>query len=116
MWVPLEIFAVRTCLLWSSRSDYFGSNKRYSFLKSTNLCNTARETKIDFNYTLIQRVRNTNVIRTLNIETNETEVYSSKLEKICNMKNATIENKNEEIIIYNKDNEIKLDTNGNIKN
>ncbi|MCI8655050.1 MAG: hypothetical protein HFJ48_04160 [Clostridia bacterium] len=114
-------------------SDQYGNaigEKEYSYLqyvfddyfiagnedRKQGLINEKGETKIDFNYTLIQRVRNTNVIRTLNIETNETEVYSSKLEKICNMKNATIENKNEEIIIYNKDNEIKLDTNGNIKN
>lgn len=73
------------------------------------------ETKIDFNYTLVQTIRNTNAIRTLNIDTNETEVYSADLEKICNMKNATIEKKDEEIIVYNKDNEIILDLNGKVK-
>lgn len=80
------------------------------------LINEKGEIQIEFNYTLVQKIRNTNIIRTLNIETNETEVYSAQLEKICSMKNATIENKEGEIIVYNKDEEIKLDLNGNIKN
>lgn len=80
------------------------------------LINGKGETQIEFNYTLVQRIKNTNVIRTLDIDTNETEIYSAKLEKICSMKNASVENKDGELIIYNKDNEIKLDLDGNIKN
>ena len=67
-------------------------------------------------YTLVQLIRKTKVIRTLDIDTSETEIYSSRLDKICSMKNATIENKDNQIIIFNQDNEIKLDLDGNIKN
>ena len=80
------------------------------------LINGKGETKIDFKYTLVQVIRNTKVIRTLDIDTSETEIYSSRLDKICSMKNATIENKDNQIIIFNQDNEIKLDLDGNIKN
>lgn len=113
-------------------SDQYGNaviDKQYSYLQyafddyfiagdeegNQGLINARGEAKIDFKYTMVQRVKNTKVIRTLDIDTNETEVYSSKLEKICSMKNATIENKDGELIIYNKDKEIKLDLDGNIK-
>lgn len=114
-------------------SDQYGNaivDKEYSYLQyafddyfiagdengKQGLIDGKGETKIDFNYTLVQRVRNTKVIRTLNIDTNETEIYSSALEKICNMTNASIEIKDGELIVYNKNSEIKLDLNGNIKN
>lgn len=114
-------------------SDQYGNaiiEKEYSYLQyafddyfiagdeegKQGLINGNGEVIIDFKYTMVQKIKNTNVIRTLDIETNETEVYSSKLEKICSMKNVTIENKDKELLIYNKDKEIKTDLNGNIKN
>jgi len=57
--------------------------------------------KLEFNYNLVQKIQNTNLIRTLNNETNETEIYSQNFEKICTMKNANIEKEENLIKIYN---------------
>jgi hypothetical protein len=59
-------------------------------------------TKLKFNYSLVQKIRNTNLIRTLNSENNQTEIYTKEFEKICTMKNANIENDNGIIKIYNE--------------
>lgn len=57
--------------------------------------------KIGFNYNSIHQIENTNMIETLNNNTEITEIYSSKMEKICELKNAIIENNIEYIKIYN---------------
>ena len=64
----------------------------------------------DFN--IIQKIQNTNLIRTLNNETNETEIYSQNFEKICVMKNANIEKEGNTVKIYNEIEEKYFDING----
>ena len=61
---------------------------------------------------MIQRIKNTNIIRTLSTETNETEIYSLNLEKICSMKNATINVEDNKIKIYNQEEEKNFDYDG----
>lgn len=57
--------------------------------------------RITFNYNSIQKIENTNMIEALNDDTQITEIYSSKMKKICELKNAILENKKEYIKIYN---------------
>lgn len=68
--------------------------------------------KLEFKFNIIQRIQNTNLIRTLNNETGETEIYSQNFEKICTMKNANIEKEGNTIKIYNDVEEKYLDLNG----
>ena len=79
--------------------DYFiacNENSKEGIIDSNN------NIKLEFNYTLVQKIQNTNLIRTLNSQTNETEIYSKKFEKICTMKNANIEKEENTIKIYNE--------------
>lgn len=66
------------------------------------IINKNNVTKLEFKYTLVQKIQNTNLIRTLNSETNETEIYSQNFERICKMKNANIEKEGTTIKIYNE--------------
>lgn len=68
--------------------------------------------KLEFKYNLVQKIQGTNLIRTLNNETNETEIYSQNLEKICTMKNANIEKDENTIKIYNQTETKFFDENG----
>lgn len=60
-------------------------------------------TKIEFNYNSIQKIQNTNMIETLNNNTNITEIYSKEMKKICELKGAILENNKEYIKIYNNE-------------
>ncbi len=62
--------------------------------------------KIEFNYNSIQKIENTDMIEAKNNSTNNTEIYSNKMEKVCELKNARIENNEQYIKLYN-DKEIK---------
>ena len=67
---------------------------------------------LESNFNIIQKIQNTNLIRTLNNETNETEIYSQNFERICVMKNANIEKQGNIIKIYNGIEEKYFDING----
>ena len=67
---------------------------------------------LESNFNIIQKIQNTNLIRTLNNETNETEIYSQNFEKICVMKNANIEKEGNAVKIYNEIEEKYFDING----
>ena len=89
--------------------DYFiaaNQNNKEGIIDQNN------NTKLEFNYSLVQKIQNTNLIRTLNSETNETEIYSKNLEKICIMKNANIEVEGTTIKIYNDTETKYFDENG----
>lgn len=62
--------------------------------------------KLDFNYSSMQKIDNTEMIQALNKNTKETEIYSKDIEKICELRDAIIENNEGYIKIYN-DKEIK---------
>lgn len=69
-------------------------------------------TKLEFNYNLVQKIQNTSLIRTLDSQTNETEIYSQNLKKICTMKNANIEIEGTITKIYNETETKYFDENG----
>ena len=62
--------------------------------------------KVEFNYNSIQRIENTNMIQTLENNTNMTQIYSKEMNKICELENATVETNKEYIKLYN-DKDIK---------
>ena len=67
------------------------------------------KTKVEFNYNSIQKIDGTNLIQTVKNDTNTVEIYSKELTKITELKNATIEKKENYIRLYNND-EIKYVT------
>ena len=69
--------------------------------------------KVEIIYDSIQKVQNTKILQAITSENKTIDLYSNKLEKICQMQNATIESTDKFIKIYNE-NEIKyFDLNGN---
>ena len=76
------------------------------------IIDTKDNTKLEFKYNLVQKIQDTNLIRTLNSETDETEIYSQNFEKICIMKNANIEKEENTIKIYNEVETKYFDKNG----
>ena len=65
--------------------------------------------KLAFNYSSIQKIDNINLIQATNSNNKKTEIYNKDLKKICELENATIENKNEYIKLSNN-NETKYIT------
>lgn len=76
------------------------------------IIDTKNNTKLEFKFSLVQKINNTNLIRTLNSDTNETEIYSKQFEKVCTMKNANIENSGNTIKVYNETETKYFDENG----
>lgn len=76
------------------------------------IININDEVELEFEYSLVQEIQNTNLIRTLNNETNETEIYNRELKKLCSMTNANITNEAEKIKISNEKEEKYFDKNG----
>ena len=68
---------------------------------------------LDIKYDLIQKIRNKNVIQILSRKNNDIKIYSSKLERVVSMKSATVQNENNHIKVFNKEEEIFLDKDGN---
>ena len=62
--------------------------------------------KIEIENDSLQKVENTNMVQAVEGNKNITKLYSKDMRKICEMKDATIEVKNDYIKIYNE-NEIK---------
>ena len=58
-------------------------------------------TKIEFNYNSIQKIEDTQMMQAVNNSTKMTEIYSAKMEKIAELKDATIENNKNYLKIYN---------------
>lgn len=68
---------------------------------------------VEFNYDLIQMIKDKNVVQALNFETSVTDIYNNELKKIASMNNINIQSLNDYIKIYNEEEEIYLDNNGN---
>lgn len=59
-------------------------------------------TKVEFKYNSIQKIGSTQLIQTSNNNTNLTEIYSDTMNKITELKDAKIEEKEEYIKLYNE--------------
>ncbi len=67
------------------------------------------DTKIQFKYNTIQKIENTNLVQATDDTNKVTEIYSKDMEKIIELKNATVEEIDEYIKLYNE-NETKYIT------
>ncbi len=70
--------------------------------------------KLSFNYSSVQKIEKTKVFQASNSETKVVEMYSENLEKICEMKNSTVEDKNEYILLKNSESIIYISKDGKI--
>ena len=80
------------------REDYFIACNENGKL---GVIDSAEKTKIEFNYNSIHEVEDTEMIEAFNNSTKTMDIYSSKMNKICELKNGLIENKDEYIKFYN---------------
>lgn len=62
--------------------------------------------KVEIENDSLQRVQNTDILQAVTANNNTTKLYSQDMSKICELKDATVETKNDYIVIYN-DNEKK---------
>ncbi len=60
------------------------------------------QVKIAIENDSLQRVQNTDIIQTVTVSNKTTKLYSKDMKQICEMENATIENKNDYISIFNE--------------
>lgn len=58
--------------------------------------------KIEIQNDSVQKLKNSNIIEVTDSDTNITTLYSQNIEKICEMKNAIVEEQDEYIKIYNE--------------
>lgn len=69
--------------------------------------------KVELKYDAVQRISNKNMVQTIQSDIKTTQIYSDKLEKVCEMTNANIDRQENYVKIYN-DTEIKyFDNTGN---
>lgn len=85
-----------------------GENEKYGVIDSNG------KKYIDFEYDIIQKIKNKNMVQLLSLETKTSYIYSSELKKICELQNATIDVLDEYVKIYNNEKNIYIDNNGNI--
>ncbi|MCI9063559.1 MAG: hypothetical protein HFJ17_03020 [Clostridia bacterium] len=74
--------------------------------------NANGKTLVDFKYGLAQRVKDKNIIQLINKKYDRCYIYSSTLEKVCEMKNAIIRNEDNFIKVYNEKEARYFDNNG----
>lgn len=104
-----ELIATKYLYLEYLFDNYFIASKENN---KEGIIDQKDNTKLEFKFNLVQKIQNTNLIRTLNNATNETEIYNKKFEKICTMKNANVENYQDGIKIYNNVETRYFDKNG----
>ena len=91
--------------------DYFSVYKNESGL---GIINTNNRELTNFKYTIINKISDTELIKAEDM-TNETiEIYSRKVEKIAELKNAVLDIRDTYVKLYNDDTIIFIDKDGNI--
>ncbi len=82
--------------------DYFiASNESY-----LGVINTLGKTKVEFQYDVLQKIEDTKVLEAKKLQDNTTDLYSSKLEKICTKENASV---------YAYENDIEISSKGEVE-
>ena len=64
------------------------------------------KTKLEFNYNSIQKIEDTKMVQAINNDTKMTEIYSEKISKIIELKNAVIQVNDNYLKVFN-DNDVK---------
>ena len=75
-----------------------------------------KEIKIDFEYDVIQKIKNTKVLQAIKADENISEFYNSKLEKVISMENVTVTEEENYIKLLNTNERKYLSLDGNILN
>ena len=82
-------------------------NEKYGIINSNGI------TKIEFKYDLIQKIKDKEIIQLSTRDSKDVDFYSSKLEKLLTLKSAKVNNKTNYVKIYNDEETIFLDKEGN---
>lgn len=69
---------------------------------------------IDFNYDIVQTVNDKHIFQIKNFDSDITYIYNGKLEKVLELQNINIQNRDDGIKIFNETEEYYFDNNGNI--
>ena len=80
------------------------------------LIDISEKQKIQIKYDSIEEIQNTKMLKTAIIDDNTTQIFSSKLEQVCEMSNAKIEIFGNYIKVYNEEETRYFDLDGNEKN
>ena len=67
---------------------------------------------VETKYDLIQQIKGKNVIQAIDFSTNKTDIYDNEFDLALEISNANIELLEDEIKIYNNEQEVLLDNNG----
>lgn len=91
-------------------SDFFiAENKEEKY----GVINANGAIKLNFDYDLIQKIKNKNILQAQKTKSNKIDLYSSKIESIISMKSAKIQNQKNYLKVYNDKKEVFLDAEGN---
>ena len=69
---------------------------------------------IELQYDLVQKINNKNIIQTLNVNSKVTSIYSSTMDKVLEIENASIEAKEDYIKVFSKKDTNYLNNNGEL--
>lgn len=69
--------------------------------------------KLELKYDAVQKISNKNIVQATLANESITQLYSNKLQKVLEMKNANIDKNNDYIKVYNESKREYLDNNGN---
>lgn len=89
--------------------DYFVV---YDLAYKVGILNSANETVLDFNYSLIQKVDDTNLVQAFILDDSTIEVYSNNMEKIYSAKNTRITVRDRYVKLYSENDLLYVDYNG----
>ena len=78
------------------------------------IINSKGEVILEFNYDVIQTIKDKNIIQAMNFQTNMNEIYNNEISKTLEIQNANIQELDDYVKIYNDNEEYYLDNNGNI--
>lgn len=76
------------------------------------ILNSANETVLDFNYSLIRKIENTNLVQAMYAEDSIIEIYSNNMDKIYSAKNTKINVEEKYVKLYSENNLLYVDYNG----
>lgn len=86
----------------------------YKNEKGLGIMDTEGREITDFIYTIINKISDTNLIKTEDMSNNAIEIYNSKLTQVARMENAEIDIRDTYIKLHNENNTIYIDNKGNI--
>lgn len=90
-------------------ADYFVV---YDLSYKVGILNAKNETVLDFDYSLIQKVGNTNLVQAINLDDSTVEVYSNEMKKIYSAKNTRISVEKKYVKLWSENNLLYVDYNG----